>query len=135
MPPFPLSSSLPTARIKVLSSSLEHCIDDDEKVEFSFELRNEQFKQKLDEIYPRLENASFVFMKADKNNKLEELNAGKCCYHCYTPENVYHSERGQGRLYIKIIAEDEVCYCSFFGISVTGTVPNRLPLAKYNSPA
>ena len=88
--------------------------DDKEKVEFSFELTKEQLKEKLVEIYPRLENACFVFMKADRNNKLEELNAGRCCYRCYTPENVYHSERGQGRLYIKIIVENEVLpYFSF----------------------
>ncbi len=77
-------------------------------MEFPFTLTNEQFKQKLVEIYPKLENGCFVFMKADKNNKLEELNCGRCCFKCYTPENVYHSERGQGRLYIQKIAESEV---------------------------
>ena len=72
------------------------------------DLTNEQFKQKLIEIFPKLENAFFVFMRADKTNKLEELNPGWCCFRCYTPENVYNSKRGQGRLYMKIIAEDEV---------------------------
>ena len=77
-------------------------------MEFSFELTNEEFKRKIVKIYPRLENACFVFMKAGKDNTLEELNRGRCCYRCYTPENVYHSERGQGRLYIQKIAENEV---------------------------
>ncbi len=77
-------------------------------MEFSFELTHEQFKQKLVEIYPKLENACFVFMKAGKGNTLEELNPGICCFRCYTPKNVYHSERGQGRLYIRMIAENEV---------------------------
>ena len=77
-------------------------------MEFSFELTNEAFKQKLVEIYPKLENACFVFMKADKFNKLVELNPGECCFKCYTPENVFYSERGQGRLYIRKIAESEV---------------------------
>jgi hypothetical protein len=47
-------------------------------------------------------------MKAGKDNTLNDLNPGRCCYRCYTPENVYNSERGQGRLYIKIIPENEV---------------------------
>jgi hypothetical protein len=85
----------------------EHCVSQD-KVEFSLELTNEQFKQKITEIYPKLENACFVFMKAGKDNKLEELNPGRCCFRCYTPNNVYHSDRGQGRLYIRKIAENEV---------------------------
>ncbi|XP_028399724.1 uncharacterized protein LOC114523090 isoform X2 [Dendronephthya gigantea] len=95
----------------------EHCIKDD-KVEFTLDLTNEQFKQKLIEIYPKLENAFFVFMKADKTNTLEELNPGLCCFRCYTPENVYNSERGQGRLYLKIIAENEISPCTH-GISRT----------------
>ena len=78
-------------------------------MEFSLGLTNEQFKQKLVEIYPKLENACFVLMRADKNNKLEKLNHGMCCFRCYTPENVYHSARGQRRLYIQKIAESEVC--------------------------
>ena len=77
-------------------------------MEFSLELTNEEFKQKLVEIYPKLENACFVFMKAGKDNTLEELNPGTCCYRCYTPENVYNSKRGQGRLYIQKIPEDKV---------------------------
>ena len=96
----------------VFSFSTEYCTsDDNEKVEFSFDLSHDQFKQKLVEIYPKLENAFFVLMKADKNNVLVELNHGICCYRCYTPENVYNSERGQGRLYIQIIAENEVNIC------------------------
>jgi hypothetical protein len=71
-------------------------------------LTNEEFKRKLLEIYPTLKNAYFVFMKAGKDNTLNDLNPGRCCYRCYTPENVYNSERGQGRLYIKIIPENEV---------------------------
>ena len=85
----------------------EYCVAGG-KVEFSLELTNEEFKQKLVEIYPSLENACFMFMKAGKDNALKELNAGVCCYRCYTPENVYSSERGQGKLYIQIIAENEV---------------------------
>ena len=77
-------------------------------MEFLLELTNEEFKQKLVEIYPKLENACFVFMKANRKNNLEELDPGTCCYRCYTPENVYHSERGQGRLYIQKIPEDKV---------------------------
>jgi hypothetical protein len=77
-------------------------------VEFSLELTNEEFKQKLGEIYPKLENACFVLMKADRKNKLEELDPGTRCFRCYTPRNIYHSNRGQGRLYIRIIAENEV---------------------------
>ncbi|CAB3996090.1 NLR family CARD domain-containing 3-like isoform X2 [Paramuricea clavata] len=88
-----------------------HCVSDG-KVEFSLGLTNEQFKQKLVEIYPKLENAAFVFMKADKHNTLEELNHGMCCFRCYTPENVYHSERGQGKLYIKLIQESEISQCT-----------------------
>ncbi|XP_028399720.1 uncharacterized protein LOC114523089 isoform X1 [Dendronephthya gigantea] len=95
----------------------EHCIKDD-KVEFTLDLTNEQFKQKLIEIYPKLENAFFVLMRADKTNTLEELNPGLCCFRCYTPENVYNSERGQGRLYMKIIAENEISPCTH-GISLT----------------
>ncbi len=77
-------------------------------MEFSFELTNEEFKQKIIKIYPCLENACFVFMKAGKDNTLEELNPGRRCYRCYTPENVYNSKRGQGRLYIRTIIENEV---------------------------
>ena len=99
--------------ILIISTFTEHCVSDD-KVEFPFTLTNEQFKQKLVEIYPKLENGCFVFMKADKNNKLEELNCGRCCFKCYTPENVYHSERGQGRLYIQKIAESEVLLTVFY---------------------
>ena len=77
-------------------------------MEFQFNLTNEQFKKKLVEIYPKLENCCFVFMKGDKNNQLVELNPGKCCFRCYTPENVHLSERGQGRLYIQIIPENKV---------------------------
>ncbi|XP_028399723.1 protein NLRC5-like isoform X1 [Dendronephthya gigantea] len=89
----------------------EHCVKDD-KVEFTLDLTNEQFKQKLIQIYPKLENAFFVFMKANKTNTLEELNPGLCCFRCYTPENVYNSERGQGRLYMRIIAENEISPCT-----------------------
>ena len=77
-------------------------------MEFPLTLTNEQFKEKLIKIYPKLENSCFVLMKADKNNQLEGLNPGTCCFRCYTPENVYYSERGQGRLYIQRIAESEV---------------------------
>ena len=91
--------------------SKEYCIAGD-KVEFSLELTNEEFKQKLSEIYPSLKNACFVFMKAGKDNTLKELNPGVCCYRCYTPENVYSSERGQGRLYIRIISENEISPCN-----------------------
>ena len=49
-----------------------------------------------------------MFMTAGKDNILKELNPGRCCYRCYTPENVYDSERGQGRLYIRTIAENQV---------------------------
>ena len=83
-------------------------------MEFSFELTNEAFKQKLVEIYPKLENACFVFMKADKLNKLVELNPGGCCFRCYTPENVFYSERGQGRIYIQKIEESEVMFMKLF---------------------
>ena len=76
-------------------------------MEFSFELTSEAFKQKLIEIYPKLEDACFVFMKGN-GIILVELNPGGCCFRCYTPENVFCSERGQGRLYIKKIAESEV---------------------------
>ena len=90
----------------------EHCTKDKEghstkKVEFSFELTSEAFKQKLVEIYPKLENAYFVFMKGE-GVKLVELNPGGCCFRCYTPENVFYSERGQGRIYIQKIEESEV---------------------------
>ena len=85
----------------------EHC-SKDRKVEFPFELTNEEFTRQLVEIYPKLENACFVFMKAGKDNALEEINPGTCCFRCYTPGNVYHSERGQGRLYMRRIAENEV---------------------------
>ena len=80
----------------------------DEKVEFPFELTNEEFTRRLVEIYPKLESACFVFMKAGKKGMLEELNSGKICFRCYTPGNVYHSDRGQGRLYMRRIAENEV---------------------------
>ena len=79
-----------------------------DKVEFSIALTNEEFKQKLVEIYPSLENACFMFMKAGKDNTLKDLNPGICCYRCYTPENVYSSDRGQGKLYIRMISENEV---------------------------
>ena len=90
----------------------EYCTKDREgrstkKVEFSFELTSEAFKQKLVEIYPKLEDACFVFMKGE-GIKLVELSPGECCFWCYTPENVFYSERGQGRLYIKKIEESEV---------------------------
>ncbi len=102
-------------------------------MEFSFELTNEEFRQKIIEIYPSLENACFVFMKAGKDNTLEKLNRGRCCYRCYTPENVYHSERGQGRLYIRKIAENEVLLIRSYSVlrcprrvtvSVWGTMMN-----------
>ena len=87
----------------------EHCTNPEkDKVEFSLELTNVEFKQKLVEIYPKLENACFVLMKAGRKNKLEELDPGICCYRCYTPNNIYHSDRGQGRLYIRRIAESKV---------------------------
>ena len=82
-------------------------------MEFSFDLTNEQFKQKIVEIYPILENGVFVLMIAGKDNILNEINPGRCCYRCYTPENVYHSERGQGRLYIRKIAENQVILIAF----------------------
>ena len=85
----------------------EYCVAGD-KVEFSLQLTNKEFKQKLVEIYPSLENACFMFMKAGKDHTLKELNPGVCCYQCYTPENVYYSERGQGKLYMRIISENEV---------------------------
>ncbi|XP_028411743.1 uncharacterized protein LOC114534494 [Dendronephthya gigantea] len=92
----------------------EHCKNGniDGKVEFPLELTNEEFTRKLVEIYPTLESACFVFMKAGKDNMLEELNPGICCFRCYTPNNVYHSERGQGRLYIRKITENEISQCS-----------------------
>ena len=77
-------------------------------MEFSFDITNVEFKQKIVEIYPILENGFFMFMTAGKDNILKELNPGRCCYRCYTPENVYDSERGQGRLYIRTIAENQV---------------------------
>ena len=105
----------------------EHCTSDD-KVEFPIALTNEQFKEKLVKIYPNLENSCFVLMKADKNNQLEELNPRTCCFRCYTPENVYHSERGQGRLYIQKIAESEISKCTH-GVSLS----KRLcPVPGYN---
>ena len=80
-------------------------------MEFSFELTNEAFKQRLVEIFPKLENACFVFMKADdKLNKLVEINPGGCCFRCYTPQNVNDCEQGQGQIYIKKIAESEVMF-------------------------
>ena len=88
-----------------------HCTDDEKghsTNKFSFELTHDEFMKQLVEIYPKLENACFVFMKADKTNRLVELNPGVCCFRCYTPRNVFHSPRGQGRLYIKKIAESEV---------------------------
>ena len=88
-------------------------------MEFFLELTHEQFKQKLVEIYPKLENACFVLMKASKDNKLEELNPGRCCFRCYTPENVHHSERGQGRLYIRKIAENEVLFKTIFYLTIS----------------
>ena len=51
-------------------------------------------------------------MKAGKDNTLTELNPSVCCYRCYTPENVYFSDRGQGKLYIRIIAENEISPCN-----------------------
>ncbi|CAB4007268.1 Hypothetical predicted protein [Paramuricea clavata] len=96
----------------------DHCTNTEKgKVEFSFQLTNEEFKQKLYEIYPKLENGCFVFMKAGKHNTLEELGAGSCCYRCYTPENVYHSNPGQGRLYIRRIAENEISSSCNHGMS------------------
>ncbi|CAB4009578.1 Hypothetical predicted protein [Paramuricea clavata] len=96
----------------------EHCTNPEkDKVEFSLELTNVEFKQKLVEIYSKLENACFVLMKADRKNKLEELDPGTCCYRCYTPNNIYDSNRGQGRLYIRIIAENEISMQCTHGIS------------------
>ena len=82
-------------------------------MEFSFDLTNEEFKRKIVAIYPILENSFFMFMIAGKDNILNELNPGRCCYRCYTPENVYHSERGQGRLYLRKIAENQVILITF----------------------
>ena len=82
-------------------------------MEFSFDLTNVEFRQKIIEIYPILENGFFVFMIAGKDNILKKLNPGRCCYRCYTPENVYHSERGQGRLYIQKIVENQVILITF----------------------
>ena len=76
-------------------------------MEFSFQLSHEEFKQKLVEIYPKLANACFEFLKVDSRNTLVEI-PGECCFRCYTPENVFYSDRGQGRLYIQKIAESEV---------------------------
>ena len=93
-------------RLNILT---EYCVAGD-KVEFSLQLTNEEFKQQLVEIHPSLKNACFMFMKAGKDNTLKVLNPGVCCYRCYTPENVYFSERGQGGLYIRIISENEVTF-------------------------
>ena len=117
----------------------EHCTSDD-KVEFPIALTNEQFKEKLVKIYPNLENSCFVLMKGVKNNQLEELNPGACCFRCYTPENVYHSERGQGRLYIQKIAESEISQCSH-GVSLSKRLcsvpgynqPNFVPIQPKQS--
>ena len=96
----------------MLSLFTEHCIAG-EKVEFSFDLTNVEFKQKIVEIYPILENGFFMFMTAGKDNALKELNPGRCCYRCYTPENVHDTKRGQGRLYIRKIAENQVILTTF----------------------
>ena len=96
----------------IFSLLTEHSVAG-ETVEFSFDLTNVEFIQKIVEIYPILENGFFVFMIAGKDNILKELNPGRCCYRCYTPENVYHSERGQGRLYIRKIAENQVILTTF----------------------
>jgi hypothetical protein len=107
------------------------------KVEFSFELTNEKFKQELAEIYPRLKNACFVFMIAGKDNALKELNPGRCCYRCYTPEKVHNSERGQGRLYIRIISENEVLSTVFrnFNMLLVQAADNNInQQQKFRSP-
>ena len=102
----------------------EHC-SAGEKVEFSFDLTNVEFRQKIVEIYPILENGFFMFMTAGKDNILKELNPGRCCYRCYTPENVYDSERGQGRLYIRKIAENQVILTTSNFLSLNGTIWGR----------
>ena len=82
-------------------------LDEKGKVEFPFAMGVKEFRNKLVEIYPKLRNECYLLMKADKSNILEYLNIAPSYYN---PEEIYYSNLGQGKLYIRFATVAEVMY-------------------------
>ena len=83
---------------------LEFC-QEKGKIDFPFLMKTEEFTNKLEEIYPKLQNQCYLLMKADKSNKLQYLDIASSSYN---PKDIYDSNLGQGRLYIRFATETEV---------------------------
>ena len=75
------------------------------KINFPILMTTEEFKNKLEEIYPRLKNQCYLLMKAAKSNKLQNLDIASSSYN---PKDIYNSNLGQGKLYIRFATEAEV---------------------------
>ena len=80
-------------------------MDEKQKVHFPFSMTTEEFKIKLVEIYSKLQNQCYLLMRADKSNKLLYLDIASSYYN---PNEIYNSNLGQGRLYIRFAAKTEV---------------------------
>ena len=66
----------------------------------------EEFKHKLVEIYPTLQNQQFLLLKRNEKRKvLERLNLAPSCYNA---EDIYYSSLGRGKLYIQCVNGIEV---------------------------
>ena len=74
-------------------------------------MTTEEFKNKLVEIYPKLKDRQFLLMKANESNSLERLNLAPSHYNA---EDIYHSNLGRGRLYIRCVNELEVMISTLF---------------------
>ena len=72
---------------------------------FPYSMTTKEFTNKLEEIYPRLKNRCYLLMKAAKSNKLQYLNIASSSYN---PKDIYNSNLGQGKLYIRFATEAEV---------------------------
>ena len=68
-------------------------------------MTTEEFTNKLEEIYPKLQDQCYLLMKADKSKKLQYLDIPSSSY---KPTDIYNSNLGQGRLYIRFATETEV---------------------------
>ena len=68
-------------------------------------MTTEEFTNKLEEIYPKLQNQCYLLMKTDKSNKLQYLDIANSSYN---PKDIYNSNLGQGRLYIRFATKTEV---------------------------
>ena len=88
---------------KLSLAVISEFLNNETKVEFDISMTVEEFKNKLVEIYPKLQNKQFGLLKADeKSEVLERLNISSSCYR---PEDIYYSNLGRGRLYIRCDSE------------------------------